>query len=252
MWNYSERPAKADVKRLIVDGEPKTVYEVGKYLVTVPGSETEVTYHCPRYGMETDPRKTFPNMEVCDGEIKIPVADLVDEVLSRVQPVELAQALWSNEDAKAEFMYCLVTSYNEQGIDDADRRKFLAGVKEAVHCKSIDDLARRMASVEFEYNRHANYYDQVRRINNRLRELDVKVLRSVKGENGEWRQEAVLLQFDSRDTSWKDESGNFLRGELEVGGKSWEEAREFWRTEILKKFSLPQKEKAKEKAEVCF
>lgn len=238
MFGWNDRPTKAEVKHHIGGDEPKVVYKVGQYEVTVPGDELPVTYSCP-YHRQTDPRSTFPNMDVTDGEIRIPVTDLVDEVLSRVDPVELAQALWSNDKVKDEFMSCLVTRYNQQGIDDGDRRKFLEGVKEAVHDKALDVLAGTMAKLEYEMCCRGHRFHEIVRINDQLRDLDVKVTSYQRDDAGELVKVPVLLQFDPLDHSTKNADGGFTRGELEVGGKSWEEARAYWRAEVAKRFPSP-------------
>jgi len=235
MFNWNERPSRATVKNFIGGDCPAVVYKIGQYEVTVPGEESEVTYRVP-YHRQTDPRSAFPNMDVTDGEIRIPVTDLVDEVLSRIMPVELATALWQNDEVKDEFMSCLITRYNQMNIGDADRRKFLAGVQESVHDKAIDRLASTMAKLEFEMDRRAHYFHEISRINATLRDLDVKVNRGCTDDAGEWIIKPVLLQFNELDRPTRDEDGSFTRGELEVAGKAWDEARAFWRDEVLKRF----------------
>ncbi len=237
-WGWNERATKADVKHLIGGDEPKVVYKVGQYEVTVPGKEQQITY-CVPHQRSHDPRETFPNLEVRDGELRLPVTDLVDTILSRIEPVELARALWQNDEVKAEFMSCLTTRYNESGVGDEDRRKFIAEVKEAIHDKALDTLASTMAKLEWEMDRRANHYHEINRINDVLRDHDVKVNRSRKNEAGEWVMEPVLLQFDQLDRSTKNEDSGFTHGELEVGGKGWEEARSFWRAEVAKRFPAP-------------
>lgn len=236
-WNWNDRPTKAIVKHYIGGDDQGTVYSVGQYEVTIPGPEVEVTYRVP-YHRQTDPRSAFPNMDVTDGEIRIPVTDMVDEVLSRIAPVELAQALWQNEDVKSEFMSNLVTRYNQMNIGDSDRRKFIEGVKETIHDKTLDRLASTMAKLEFEMDRRAHFFHEISRINETLRNLDVKVNRGKINDAGEWVTEPVLLQFNELDRPTKDESGSFTRGELEVAGKAWDEARAFWRAEVLKRFPV--------------
>lgn len=237
-WGWNERPTKADVKYLISGDAPKVVYKVGQYEVTVPGDEQEVTY-CVPHQRGHDPREIFPNMDVRDGELRLPITDLVDTILSRIEPVELARALWQNDEVKAEFMSCLTTRYNESGIGGGDRRKFIAEVKEAIHDKALDTLASTMAKLEYEMDRRANHYHEINRINDTLREKDVKVGRSRKDDAGEWFTEMVPLQFDQLDRSIKNEESGFTRGELEIGGKAWEEARAFWRAEVVKRFPAP-------------
>lgn len=233
MYGWNEKPTKATTHQFIGGENPRAVYEIGQYEVTVEGSSPDnhpaVTYK-HKYRQTTDPRHTLPNMEIADGEIRIPVTDLVGEALKRLEPVDLAKALWTEQEVRDEFMYCLSTRYTESGIGDADRRKFLAGVKEAVHSKALDALASAMAKCEWELSKIANHYDEVRRINDFLRERDI---RNSKGE---------IVQLNTRDHSIKNEAGNFQRGELEVSGKAWEEARAYWRDEVVKRFPSAEPE----------
>ena len=240
MWNYNERPTRAKAKCSIGGDCPAVIYSIGQYEVTVPGSEEiEITYRVP-YHRQTDPRSTFPNMDVTDGEIRIPVTDLVDEVLSRIAPVELAQALWQNDEVKDEFMSCLATRYNQMNIGDADRRKFIEAIKDAIHDNALDRLAATMAKLEFEMSRRAHFFQEIRRINETLRNLDVKVNRGRTNDAGEWVNEPMLLQFNELDRPVKSDDGSFTRGELEVAGRSWDEARAFWRDEVLKRFPMTE------------
>lgn len=235
-YGWHDRPSKASVKHHIDGDEPAVVYSVGKYDVTVPGDEVAVTYRCPYYSVSMDPRRTLPNMEIADGEIRIPVVDLVDEVLTRLDPVELARALWQNDDVKAEFIDCMVTRWSQQGIDDGDRRKALHGVKEAVHSAALDKLASAAAAMEYAVVREANHHDEVRRINDVLRDLDVRVNRTVWEDGKATGTESVVLQFDSREQREKTEAGNWTYGQFEVGGRVWNEARKFWREKVLEQF----------------
>ena len=230
MYGWNERPTKADAKHYIGGDQPAAVYEIGQYQVTIGGATPEnepVVTYTHKYRHTSDPRSVVPNMEVTDGEIRIPVTDLVGEILKRLDPVELARALWTEQDVREEFMECLITRYNESGIGDAERRKFLSGVKESVHSKALDNLASAMYKCEFELSRISNHYDEVRRINDFLRENDIR------RPNGE------LVQLNTRDHSIKNETGTFQRGELEVSGKSWEEARDHWRKEVARRFPEP-------------
>ena len=157
-----------------------------------------------------------------------------------VCPADLARALWQNDDVKAAFMDSLVTRYNEQGVGDADRRKFLHGVTEAVHSKALDRLAGSMAKIEYETNRITNLYDEIRRINKTLRDQEVMVSREVwDDDTKQYIRKLVPLQFDEREHA-RDATGNHTRGDLAIGGCGWKEAREFWRKEVLKQFPMPE------------
>lgn len=242
-WNWNERPSKAAVKYLLGGDDPRVVYAIGKYEVTVPGKEREITYRVPSHS-PTDPRQTMPNMEITDGEIRIPVTDLVSEVLSRLDPVELAQALWQNVDVRSEFIECMVSRYSQMGINDPDRRAVLRGLKEAVHSAALDRLANRAAAAEFDVSRCAGHWEEIRRINHVLRDLNVTVKRTIWKDGQPAGTEDVLLQFNDRDRAQKNEDGTWTRGVFEVGGQAWNEAREFWRQKVLEEFPGPAESRA--------
>ena len=205
MYGWNDAPTKADGNST-VNGNP--VYQIGKYDVTVHPDKS-VTYK-QRWTHSTDPRATFPNMEVADGEIRIPVTDLVGLILSRLDPVDLARALWTDDGVKEAFMDCLVHRYNEQGIDDADRRKFLSGVKEAVHSKALDALGSTMASLEYDVSKRSFFYHEINRINDWLHEQGYE----------------VRLKHEDNDPDFK------------IGGTHWNEARTYWREEVAKRFEV--------------
>lgn len=235
MLNWSERPTKADVKHFVGGDNPAVVYRIGKYEVTVPGAEVEITYRVPSDGRFGDPRDAFPNMRVEDGEVRLPVSDLVDTVLSRVEPVELAQALWTNKEVRDEFIGCMTQTYWSDDFGDEERRKFLSAVKEQVHLKAVKDLASTMGKLEYELTRYTHFYDEIRRINDVLREREVMVRRPKYAEDGSVTYVEEVLQFNEEDRH-RDENDKFQRGNLEVGGKSWEEARDWWREKVMSEF----------------
>lgn len=256
MYGWNESPVKGQLRHFIGGEKPRAVFEIGEYVVeiatTIDGDLTAgeavhyvkpvVTYRS-KHRHETNPRATLPNMEVSDGQIRIELTDLVGIILSRLEPVDLARALWSNEEVKSELMDLLVTRYNQSGIGDAERRKFLHGVQEAVHSKAQDVLSGHMQKLEYETNRIANFYAEIRRINDALRAQNVMVEGSVWNDTAKaYERELTLLQFDDREHT-RDANGNHTRGELSVGGRGWEEAREFWRVEVLKQFPTPEQTK---------
>jgi hypothetical protein len=225
MFGWSEKPTKAEVKHLIGGENPARVVSIGHghYEVTIPDDpEAEVTYKLPYY-RSGDPRQTFPNMEVREGEMRIPLDDIVSAILARVEPVEVAAALWQDNDVKAEFMDALATRYSERGIDDGDRRKFLADVKEAVHDKALDRLAGSMASLEYAIAKNYYLHSRIREINDMLRHYDVR--RPARGDE----TEPQLIQI-------RDEQH---LGEFKIGGTAWNEARDFWRREVGRQFPTP-------------
>lgn len=253
MYGWNQAPTKALYKHTIgSDDAPEHLFEIGEYAVEIPtikvgkdehGNDTyaeppPVTYRS-KHRHSSDPRATLPSMEVADGQIRIELTDLVGLVLSRLEPYELAQTLWQDEEVRREFMSCLITRYNSQGIGDKERRDFLGGVLEAVHDKALDRLASVMAKLEYEVTRQFHHYDEIRRINDVLRDRNITVIRTIWKDGEAAGTEEVFLQFDAHDHAVKLPDGSFARGEFEIAGKSWQDARDFWRNETLKQFPFP-------------
>ena len=211
---YGRAPTTPEPKWTHEDGG-KT-YVIGKYEVRV-AADGALTYSVP-YRQNTEPRQTFPNMEVVDGELRIPVADMVEETLQRLAPVDLAQALWSESpEVREQFMYCLATRYSEGGIGDDDRRKFLTEVQGAIHSKAVDDLAGRFADWERTVRNSHSYYQSVADVNRLLESYEVK------------RHDGtpVRIREPEADPAFR------------IGGDHWNETRDYWRAEAAKAFPAP-------------
>jgi hypothetical protein len=225
------------------------VFEIGEYEVEIPTTATDKDEHGnDRYARPevthrskcrhtTDPRATLPGLQISDGQIRIELTDLVGLVLSRLEPADLARALWSDDNVRQEFMDCLSRRYLSDDFDDSQRRKLLAAVKETVHEDALDKLASKMATLEFEGTRRWHVDDEINSINQTLERMNVRL-------PAEGDPEGVLLQFKRLDAPVKQPDGNYQRGDLEIGGRAWNEAREFWRKEVLRQFPMPPKEAA--------
>jgi len=249
MYGWNDRPTKAKLKHFIGGDQPRAILEIGEYEVEVATTKTgnddsgndqyaepAVTYRS-KYRHTTDPRATLPGLEIRDGQIRIELTDLVGLVLSRLEPADLARALWSNAEVRQEFMSCLTQRYASDDFSDNDRRKFLAGVKETVHQTALDRLVPTIAEREFEFSRFAHVSHEIDRINQVLRHLEIRV-------PSQTETEGELLQFKRLDVMVKQADGTYDRGPLEIAGLAWIESREFWRKEALRQFPLPPKEAA--------
>lgn len=213
MYGWNDRPTKAEIKYSVGDGDggtTATVYKIGEYLVTVPKNGDDLTYKS-EYRHTTDPRHTLPNMDIANGEIRIPVSDLVGEVLKRLEPVDLARELWQDDDVKAHFIDMFVQRY-ESGFSDEDRRNFLFKVREEVHNKRLDDLAKTMHSIEYDLSKRSFFYHEVNSVNDWLREKGYE----------------VRLKHHDDDPNYR------------ISGKNYNEAREFWREQVIKQFQGPE------------
>ena len=208
MFGFSDRPAKAEPKSLIGGDMPAKVYSIGRHEVTVYDNG-EVTHRVPssNYG---DPRRALPNMEIVDGQIRIALEDLIDEILARISAEELAVALWANDEVKDRFMEALADRWSDSNVGDDDRRKFLDKVKEQVHDKALDKLAEAMAKMEYGLSTAFSCWREISNANDVLANLDVCLA-------------------DGTPLRLKDHSHY---GEFSIGGASWNEAREHWRHEV--------------------
>jgi hypothetical protein len=225
MFGWNDRPTKAELKHRIGGDSPARVVAVGygHYEVTIPDDpEADVTYKKPYY-RTGDPRSVFPGMEVRDGELRLPLEDITSIILSRVQPAEVAVALWQDDEVKAEFMDALCKRWSERGLGDEDRRKFLSDIKEAVHDEALDKLASAMSSLEYAIAKNYYLHSQIRAINDTLEHYGVT--RPPRGDE-EGPQPLRI----------KDES---QVGEFKIAGTAWNEARDYWRREVLRQFPRP-------------
>lgn len=229
-YGWNEHATNVDVRSFIGGDSPAAVFEIGQYQVTLQGPTPEnppdVTYIKKRHE-SGDPRRTFPNMEVLDGVLKIPVEDIVGEMLTRLDPVDLSRTLWTeNKEVRAEFMHCMIETYTDGTLDDADRREFLRAVKEAVHSKAIAVLAEQFSSSEFNLCRTVYYYDQIRAANDALRRAEDTVRQITGNEAFTFRRLA-------------DDGQNEL---TRIGGTVWNEARDYWRDRIATLFPSAEKD----------
>jgi len=227
MYGWESSPTKAELKHINTsNGISKAVYKIGygsfEIAVPIPAERPDdyeppaVTWAAP-YRQNHDVKSVLPNLDIDGDTIRIPVTDLVPMILDRLDPTDLARALWQNDDVKRAFMDCLVTRYNELGIGDHDRRSFLEGVQEAVHSKSLDTLAGEMASIEYALSKRSYFWDQIRRANDFLHHWEIK--------DREGKQ--VVLDDGGHDPDFK------------IAGTHWNERRDFWRAEVLKQFPMP-------------
>lgn len=216
MYGWNEAQHLAEEKYLTDDGK---IYEVGwAYEVTVK-TDGRVLWR-KKHQLTSDPRATLPNMDVSEGEIRIPLTDLVGLCLSRLPAEDIARALWSeSKEVSAAFMGALTERYRDGALGHADRATFLTSVKKAVHSEDQQALLNEMVSLERHAAQRSFFWHETNRVNGLLRDLNVR-----------WPQpEGPVLQL-------REESDD---PDLRVGGKYWDEAREFWRAELLKRFPSP-------------
>ena len=206
-FSFTDRPAKLQPKHILGGERGAKVYAVGRHTVTVY-DDGEVTCQQDRY--EGDPRRTLPNLEIIDGQIRIAMEDLIDEILARIEPEELAVSLWANDEVKDRFMDALSERFSQGNVGDADRRKFLDKVKEQVHDKALDGLTAAMAKMEYTISTGWSCWREVDACN-------------------EWLAYNDIRDADGNPYRLKNPSFN---DQFKIGGPTWNEARDHWRHEI--------------------
>lgn len=243
--NYQERPTRAEYKGTSRGGGsgPDLCYnyDVGRYAISIDlealsdrrGAHEEAVTYRTRYGSE-DVHAALPNVCVEDGELTLPLTDLVGLVLDRLPPAELARTLWDDADVRAEFVECLAHRYSETGVGDLERRQVLKRVREVIHSTALDRLAATMAKMEYEIDRAADLYHMAQRINDGIRDL---VRRGIITQQ-------LADSIGQLDPHPRDDV-------LKIGGKAWTEARAHWRQRVEQLFPGPNEETDRLRAAVA-
>jgi len=216
MFGWNEKPTKAEVRHCIGGDNPARVVTIGwgQYQVTIPDDpEADITYSKVRGHQK--PTDAFPNMEVVDGAMRIPLDDVVDAILSRVDPVEIATALWANDEVREQFVYALSERYSEMNVGDKDRRKFIAQVNGAIYSKALDEAVNKLGSLEQRYGSKWFFWNQI------IRARDI-----VRNIYPDAEHEVCLADADSDPV-------------FRYTGTNWTEAREHWRKELVAMFPAP-------------
>ena len=186
------------------------IYEIGRHLVEVhPDGEIRYrTAHRDRM----NPRDAFPNMDVSDGVLRIPLEDVVEAVVNRADPVDLANALWSDENVREALMDEMASAYGSI-VSQAQKEKFLSKIQEAVYAEALTKATNAVMGFEHKFGSKWFFYHEVNRVNQYLHEkgLDVR------------------LKHEDHDENFR------------IGGKWWEEARKHWREELKSLFPPPEK-----------
>lgn len=229
MYGWNDRPYKVESRTRIEGDDPRNIYEIGRYNVAIHDDGSVAYWN--RYGHSSDPRSVMPNMDVVDGEIRIPVSDLVGEALKRLEPADLAKALWVEREVRDEFMDMLTNHYYGE-MDDGERRIFLTKVQSELHDRIVDKLADKMASLEYNLSKKWYLHDKIGAVNHYIRHInEILADKDVRRSDGE------PLQFSDVGFGFVQDEDN--DPDFKIGGTSWNEARAFWRKEIVERFPGP-------------
>jgi hypothetical protein len=245
---YQDRPSTLKVERGIVDnGRKGTIHSLNEFDITV-WEDGEVTAR-RKYYAKSDPQSTFPNMTVDGGSINLPIDDLVEFILARISPAELAEGLMDDDEARAALVYKMSERYSSPTFIDGDRRELLTKVQQQVYAEAIGHAIERLEKSETAHRCRDDYY-RWRKVEighyRSIYEYVVTLLGSVLKDDpsSEKRLEAFraahmapakLDEFisDGRDPVVK-----------ESVGPHWYEIRDYWRKRLEEFFPEPALEAA--------
>lgn len=243
---YQDRPSTLKVEHEIVNNDRKgTVHSLNDFQITV-WEDGEVTAQ-RKYYAKSDPQSTFPNMTVTEGQINLPIDDLVEFILAKITPEELAEGLMQNDDARAALVYKMAERYSSPTFIDGDRREFLTRVQQQVYAEAIERAVERLNKAEEGHRSRNDYY--------RWRDVELGHYRGLyeKYEAALYklREEGVVddeyvLQHkriittpDDLDAYIKENRDPIVK---ESVGPQWHESRDYWRKRLEEFFPEPKYE----------
>jgi len=219
---------------LLSDGE--RTFKVGGFSITVPDDRAvpaKVSHLYNRWGSRENP---MPNMSFSEGEMRIPIEDLVDLILRRVPADELAEGLWRDETVRERFVYCMANRY-ASGVEDDDRRKLLTQIQVQIYAKAIDRAMERLNRSETGERSRTDYF--------RWKSVELGHYRGVydaairlAGVDDEKR-----CDFEARHMH-PDKLAEYVDSERdpvvkESVGTQWRESRDYWRKRLEEFFPEP-------------
>lgn len=240
---YQDRPSTLKVEHEIVNNDRKgTVHSLNEFDITV-WEDGEVTAR-RKYYAKSDPQSAFPNMTVDGGSINLPIDDLVECILARITPEELAEGIISDDDARAALVHKLSERFNEPGFTDTDRRAFLTKVQQEVYAVAIGRAVERLNKAEEGHRARDDYY--------RWRKVEIGHYRSIyeyvvtlfgsvlkDDPSSEKRLEAFRAAHmapDKLDEFIGDGRDPVVK---ESVGPQWHESRDYWRKRLEGYFPEP-------------
>lgn len=217
---WSREPRKFQVHH---EEAGKPVWQVDGVYVSVDGDELSVRQTSANPSPEL-------RIEVFNGELRIPLEDLVSQVLDRLEISELATMICSDAEARKGVIDALSSYYNEMSVEDEDRRRWLHGVKEAVHNRKLDELVTAMTTIE-----------------RSVSQMGYRAMSDIHYDNvlAHALMDAGLERADSFRTAERYEPSKHLVDFKPYvdrigygGGDAWNDARDFWRAQITALFPV--------------
>ncbi|MDB5177547.1 MAG: hypothetical protein JWN75_1215 [Candidatus Saccharibacteria bacterium] len=255
---YNDRPATLKVEHLIGEGAVATdesdaatrykrngrVYEVNDVKITV-WDDGVVTAQKDRWRTgSSDPRRALPGLEVQEGELRIPLQDLAGIILERIPPDELARDLLSVEEVRTEMLEQLSRRWHSDYVSEEDRRKFLAGIKEAIHSQQIDRLETKLNELEQAGRTAASHQRWKKAESNIYKSLYEYTEQLIRGDNVEYHNDPRYKHFVQCNLAPEALNRDLAELQdpidLESVGPQWHESRAYWRTKLEEHFPDPK------------
>jgi hypothetical protein len=233
---YDNWGNRASLKEPDLSPDGERVFKVGGYSITVPDDRdtpAKVSSLYNRWGRNENP---MPNMSFSEGEMRIPIEDLVDLILRRVPADELAEGLWRDETVRDSFVECMANRY-AGAVEDEDRRKLLTKIQVQIYAKAIDRAIERLNHAETGQRTHTDYYRWKDVELGHYRGLYDDAMRLI-GDDDAKRQ-----NFEARHMH-PDKLSEYIKGERdpvvkESVGTQWHESRDYWRKRLEEFFPEP-------------
>lgn len=211
-------------------------YAVGEWRVLVPkveGAEAPVLLveRCRR-GAGPAARE-LPGLIDEDGRLTIQLEDLVQLVLDRSTPEEVARVLWVDDDVKEAFMDQLVGLYQRENTPE--RRRFLQRVQAEVYANALDRAVERISAVEWRVRDGEQAWRVVAEANRRI----VGANSHIRQHNAELPEGGTPMHEIPPISSAQDPD---VHPEYRIGGVLWHDGREAWRDRLQRVLAPPEVE----------
>ncbi len=240
---YQDRPSTLKIEHETVNNERKgTVHSLNEFNITV-WEDGEVTAQ-RKYYAKSDPQSTFPNMTVSEGSINLPIDDLVEFILARITPEELAEGLMQDDEARAALVYKMAERHSSPTFIDGDRREFLTKVQQQIYAEAIGRAVERLNKAEeghrsrndyyrwkaVEIGLYRNLYEKYETALYKLRESGVVDDEYVR------QHKAIIIAPDKLFAEIKENRDPIV---TESVGPQWHESRDYWRKRLEEFFPEP-------------
>jgi len=211
-------------------------FKVGGYGITVsddPEQPIKVSHLYNRWGASENP---MPNMSFSEGEMRIPIEDLVDLILRRVPAEELAEGLWRDDGVRERFVECMANRYAGP-VEDEDRRKLLTQIQVEIYAKAIDRAVERLNQAEDGNRSRTDYYRWKAVELGHYTGIYEYTLRQLEGD--EERTKAFTERHIHPDRLAVYIKENRDPVVTESVGPQWHESRDYWRKRLEEFFPEP-------------